>query len=128
MSAMTDMDRVRLEIGDNVAPMHFADAEIWEKINQAGEWHLAAADLCFIWARWLARQPDFTLGAFSEKGNQEAARILNEKGNELLALYGGNDAGLYGGGISVADNDNIAADTDRPSKDFRRGQFENPDA
>jgi len=126
--AMTDMDRVRLEIGDNVAPMHFTDAEIWEKINQAGVWKVAAAELCFIWARWLARQPDFTLGSFSEKGNQEAARILNEKGQELMSLYGGETAGLYAGGISVADNDTIAADTDRPAKDFTRGQFTNPDA
>lgn len=126
--AMTDMDRVRLEIGDNVAPMHFTDAEIWEKINQAGAWKVAAAELCFIWARWLARQPDFTLGSFSEKGNQEAARILNEKGQELMSLYGGETAGLYAGGISVADNDTIAADTDRPAKDFTRGQFTNPDA
>ena len=126
--ATSDKDQVRFEIGDTAAPMHFTDAEILARIALKGDWGLAAADLCFIWSRWLARQPDFTLGAFSEKGNQEAARILNEKGTELQALYGGTTTGLYAGGVSVADNDTIAADTDRPTKDFRRGQFGNPDA
>ena len=126
---MTDMDRVRLEIGDSFAPMHFSDAEIWEKISQAGgTWKQAAAELCFIWARWLGRQPSFTLGSFSEGGAQAAATLLNEKGKELLAQVLASNSGLYAGGISEADVETSQQDTDRVQPYFKAGMLANPDA
>ena len=126
--AMTDMDRVRLKIGDNVAPMHFSDAEIWELINQEGSWQLAAAECCFIWARWLGRQPDFTIGRFSESGNHEAARLLNEKGMELLKFASAAQAAAFAGGISVSDKATREGDTDRVQSRITRGFMDNPNA
>ncbi len=126
---MTDLDRVRLAIGDNTLPMHFSNEDILEFIDQkGGNWRLAAAEACFSWARWLARQPNFTLGTFSESGNQQAAKLLNEKGQELLAEVQAGHVGLYAGGISIADNEAIADDDDRPKKDFSRRMMENVDA
>ena len=131
---MTDMDRVRLEIGDNEAPMHFADDEIWEKISQAGgDWVMAAGELCLAWARYiLTHQPDFTIGRFSETGWREAARLLNEKGQELIDKAEAATAlaavGAYAGAISVADKAAKRADTNRTQGAFRRGQFDNPNA
>jgi hypothetical protein len=127
----TDLDRVRLEIGDNVVPMHFADDEITEKILQAGSWLLAAAQLCYIWARYiLTHERDFTVGRFSESGAVAAARALNEKGAELEKQYAKSvgQAGVYVGGISVADKAAKEGDSDRTAPSFKRGYLNNPGA
>jgi hypothetical protein len=129
---MTDMDRVRLEIGDNIAPMHFYDDEIWEKITQCGgSWLLAAAQLCYIWARYiLTHERDFTIGRFSESGAVAAAKALNEKGAELEKQYAKSvgQAGVYVGGISVADKEAKEDDADRTAPSFKRGFLNNPGA
>lgn len=127
---MTDMDRVRLEIGDNEAPMHFADDEIWEKINQfGGNWLAAAADLCFSWARYiLTHWRDFSIGRFSESGAVAAAAALNEKGKELQKKVSMSSIGTYVGGISVSDRTAKENDSDRTPSTFRRGYMDNPDS
>lgn len=126
---MTDLDRIRLEIGDTEVPMHFTDVEILEKLAQnAGNWLLAAADLLHIWAIWLAHQPDFTVGRFSESGNAAAAKVMNDKAQELQKKALLQMTSAFAGGISVSDKAARAADTDRTQADIKVGFMDNPEA
>lgn len=124
---MTDLERVRLEIGDDTAPYTWTDDQINEKLAQRGDWRLAAADMLHLWAIKVGREPKFQVGRFSEDP-QAAAKFLQSEADRLEALVRRTGTGVFVGGISVADKTTRADDTDRPADTATMDMTDNPDA
>ncbi len=125
-------DWVRFTIQDtgpafSSEPWYWADTEIDAVILGAANPTQAAGQMMLAWARRLAHNPDFRIGRFSESWNA-AAKLMNEKGMELMGMASAKLAGAFVGGISVSDKAARVANTDRTPSTFRRGQFDNPDA
>lgn len=130
--ATSDLDWVRFTIQDT-GPSYSGEPWYWhnEEINGilagAGNKVIAAAEVLYAWARRIAHNPDFQIGRFSENWNA-AAKLLNEKADELMASVAATGIGAFVGGISVSDKAARVANTDRTKAAFRRGMFDNPDA
>ncbi len=123
----TDLDRVRLEIGDIGNPVHFPDWAIAEKISQRGAWELAAVDLLRVWARQLGQQPQYRVGRFSENWGAAAGQ-MNEQANELERRYAASHAQAFAGGISKSDAQTRRDDPDRPASENTVDMMDNPNA
>ena len=122
-----DVDMVRMQIQDRASPFFYSDAEINAAIAQYGNTQLAAGWLLRFWVIYLLRQPNFTLGSFSENHGSSLAE-LEKKADELIAAGTSSNAGLYAGGISIADVEVARADEDRVQPYFTTGMLSNPDA
>ena len=131
--AASDTAWIRFEIQDTGPDyagdaFHFQDEEIASKLaDDSGNRVLAAGHLLLVWARHLTSQPNFRIGRFSEDW-RASAQMMNTKALELIAEAQAAMAGVYVGGVSVADKAAKSANTDRTTSSFRRGQFDNPDA
>jgi len=122
-----DVDIVRMQIQDRASPFFYSDAEINAAIAQYGDTQVAAGWLLRFWVIYLLRQPNFTLGSFSENHGSSLAE-LEKKADELIASGTSSNAGLYAGGISKADVETSQADEDRVQPYFTTGMLANPDA
>jgi len=125
---MTDVEWIRLYIGDSGDAEVFTDAEIQQVLTDAnGNKWLASAWLLQIWAQNLGKNPKFTIGRFSEDFTA-AAEFLMERAREILNGPHVSATGVYVGGISEVDKQTKEADSDRVSPAFKRGMFDNPNS
>lgn len=123
------LDYIRWRIGDRVAPGHFSNEEILGSLALAGG---VVGQTCYnlliAWATEEAHLADFTIGRFSET-HRTIYQALQVKAAEVASEFGlavGPAAGIYAGGISVADKAAKEADTDRVGSFFRRGMHDFP--
>jgi len=121
----SDSDYIRFIIRDTAASPYFSDTEVAAILAAEGSRDAAAGRLLKMWVREMLTMPNFTLGSFSENHGATLSELMKDAQN---LIDGGATVGLYAGGISQADNEAIAADTDRVPPYFRTGMMENPDA
>ena len=127
MMLISDLDMVRLLIQDRAAPFFYSDTEVNAALTAGGNVYTAAGTLLKSWVIYLLRQPNFTLGSFSENHGSSLAE-LQQKADDLLAQGLSYNNGLYAGGISNADIETSRADTDRVQPYFTTGMHANPNA
>ncbi|MFA4971868.1 MAG: hypothetical protein WC683_04595 [bacterium] len=123
--SLSDVDAVRFLIDDtDPADWLFSDEEIGYLLATYGTVNLAAAEALYIIIRAIARNPNFRIGRWSED-RSTGLKILEEKADKLKAQ--GQTAGIYAGGIGVADKQAKEEDTDRVPPSFRKGMHDDPD-
>ncbi len=123
----TDLNKVRRLVGDvNSTSPEFQDEEMNFFIDEEANIYSAAALACTNLAVRYAQHIDKSLDGFSLSASQKY-----EHYKELAAEYTAKakvkgTPQVYSGGISVSDKTTIEADTDIPTPDFYRGQFDYP--
>src|SRR5438067_943339 len=117
-------DAVRFEIPDtDQSAQLLQDKEIDYALTQESGVLAAAAHCCETLARRFAAKADTVVGSLQYKWSA-AAENYAERAKDLRARAG---AGApWAGGVSQADKDARASDTDRVQSSVRRRQFENP--
>ena len=89
---MTDIEKIRLKIGDTTAPYQFSDAELQSFLTDEGSVGLAPAAALEAWAAAYAANPDSeTIGgyAYSQKISDRMlalAKRLRDKDSETPAM------------------------------------------
>lgn len=120
----TNKDKVRREIGDTVSsdPL-LEDEEIEYALTAEGSSVLRAAARCceFLAARF-ARETDASLGEYSESRSQKA-RMFAERARELRARASA-VVSPYCGGLSEAEKETAADDTDLVQPFFKRDMWD----
>jgi len=106
---------------------YWGDTEIIGILSTVANATVAAGEILLAWARRIGHNPDFRIGRFSENWNA-AARLMEEKGKELLQSAAASGIGAFVGGTSVSDKSARSGNADRTKGAFRRGRFDNPGA
>lgn len=121
--ATSPLMQVRRMIGD-VLPgeQKMQDEEINYILTQYSNTYSAAAEVCRNLSAQYAMQVDLVTGELKTNHSARSRRFAQLAAD--LEMRGLRGALPYAGGISVADKDNVAQDTDRVPPDFNRGQFD----
>jgi hypothetical protein len=125
--ALTDIDKLRLEIGDqDPSARLFEDDEAEYFLDSnGGNVLLAAAAACLALAARRAPQYDFKWKDQSFSRSQ-AAKAYRELAGELRARAAAQNTGVpWHGGGSQSRKDSLAGQADRVQPTFVRGQFTN---
>ena len=123
----TPRDWIRWRVGDtNFSDQLQSDEEIDAAISQEGNKFKAAILVCLsIGAKISGSSVDKTIGRFKISKSQAANRYLKELPLALRAEMG-RRAIPFAGGISRADKESRADDTDRVKPAFSRGMHDFP--
>ena len=115
---------VRMRIADTTSgDQQLTDEEINAFIDDGGNKYMGAALAAESLAAKYARKADKTAGKLSLRWNKVSDNYLKLATTLRQSLY--LTATPYAGGISESDMDTNEEDTDRPTPDFERGQFDN---
>ena len=128
----TDVDKVRLLIGDTGATQLFPDTTISAMLTLAGgSVYLTAAALCDALAAQYAGKVDIVVDGLSvsqsQKSEAYAARAAQLR-RDALALGTGATGAPIVTGVSIGEMDGVTANTDRPGDAFSFGDMDNPAA
>jgi len=122
--AAIDLDWVRLRVGDtDESDQLLQDEEIQALIDNEGSRSLAAVLCAETIAAKFARRVDKTVGKLSISAGQMAEHYMKLATRLRMEVAIGS-AGVYAGGISVADKADNDADTDVVRPAFAVGQFD----
>ncbi len=123
--AGSDLDAVRFEIGDTIDldPL-LQDNEILHALNLESTVLRAAVRCCEALARKFARQADSKLGPLDVKASQRA--LAYERLAQQLRSRIASSNAPYLGGLSKAEQQLDAQNTDLKKPAFRRGIMDNP--
>lgn len=123
----TDLDKVRFALADTDEndPL-VSNEEITSGLTQYGNVFSAASNLARSIALKLGRRPSVTFqqAGLSSKEQHDHYIQLSQELAARAAVEGG--AGIFGGGISIADKGTREADTDRVPPAFTVNLHRNP--
>ena len=124
-----DVDTVRLMVYDRntttATSAKLSDEEIQYFIDANTHINLAAAEAALaIAARHAGEGTSKRVGDLMVEGVGISYRTLSEDLRKLPSRT----ASAYAGGLSIADADAVAKDTDRPAPDFERGMHDHEKA
>lgn len=123
--ATTPLYQVRYYVGDtNAAEPLAADEEILFSLTQKGDVRLAAAEVCAAISGRFASQADAAAGDLSESSSQKA-KAFSARAAQLRM-----ESGIYAlpsfGGLSKAEKESLASNSDAIQPSFKIGEDEYP--
>lgn len=123
--ATSTLYQVRALIGDVMqADQQLMDAEINFQLSQFSNANLAAAACCRMMAFKFARQVDTVQGHLSINYSNRSKQYFS-LAKDLEQRGYASSVGMYAGGISVSDVQNVQSNTDRIQPEFTIGMSDN---
>lgn len=125
---LSNRDAVRFLIGDTDSENElFSIGEVEYALQRKGSVKAAAAFLARQLAGTLAiRYTGYRLADYQDPNGADMAKAYMALAQRLEAeaIAGAGSAGIYAGGISVADKDSVESNTDRAKPAFARGMHD----